>query len=98
MMPVKPPAASAKMRTAGNQNRRRIWRRCSGGAVTIAFGEYDFNFEPGNLSAIISAFFSIYDGNLAITYASNAEHRITCSIMPAPGNVESHSSRLREQL
>src|SRR6267378_2705456 len=52
MMPVKPPAASANSNTAGNQNRRRRCERCSGGALTIAFGEYDLNFEPGDFEAI----------------------------------------------
>src|SRR6266566_1752765 len=51
-MPVKPPAASARSKIAGNQNRRsRCWR-CSGGAFTMALGEYCFNFEPGNFAAI----------------------------------------------
>ena len=52
MIPVKPPAASANSKTAGNQNLRMKWRRFRGGAVTIALGEYDFNFEPGDFAAI----------------------------------------------
>ena len=35
MMPVRPPAASARTRTAGSQKRRRKWRRRAGVAVLV---------------------------------------------------------------
>src|ERR671927_482486 len=45
MMPVKPPAASAKSRTVGNQSRANRCLRCSGGVLIIAVGEYLEWFE-----------------------------------------------------
>ena len=50
-MPVKPPAASASRITAGSQKRLSNVRRCSGGALMIALGEY---FEM--LEAIVMNF------------------------------------------
>jgi hypothetical protein len=53
MMPVNPPAASAKRITAGNQKRRRICFRSPGGALTIAPGVYDFKRFIGGFAAIV---------------------------------------------
>ena len=45
MIPVKPPAASASRITAGSQKRLSNVRRCSGGVLMIALGEYFEIFE-----------------------------------------------------
>src|SRR6185369_226145 len=52
MIPVNPPAESASKITAGNQKRANKVFRSSGGALTIAFGEYDFNLDPKSLDDI----------------------------------------------
>jgi hypothetical protein len=53
MMPVKPPAASARSNTAGNQKRRKMCLRSPGGALTMAVGRYAFSRSKGGFAAIL---------------------------------------------
>src|SRR3989442_6432090 len=52
MMPVNPPAASASISTAGNQNRRRMCFRSAGGELIIAVGRYALRRLNGGLAAM----------------------------------------------
>jgi hypothetical protein len=51
-MPVKPPAASARKSTAGNQNLLKRFPRCSVDVLTIVLDEYDFKFEREDFLSI----------------------------------------------
>jgi hypothetical protein len=52
MIPVSPPAAMARSNTEGNQSFRKVMRRSSGDAFTIARGENDLNVETGDFVTI----------------------------------------------
>src|SRR6266852_2402016 len=52
MMPVSPPAVSASISTAGNQNRRRMCLRSPGGELMIAVGRYALRRLNGGLAAM----------------------------------------------